>query len=230
MISKHRVKGERGMKNSIQNIIEKNEDITDKGCIVLNAGIYFPYEDCSDVIFDATLVKDIYDEATSQSFYKDDKRHDIKYPKLGYSILTKTYETEVCSEGYPFVASVSELREFKYIMFKFGINNTFTTYYVPIDVNIDKGNPYTYLTLHVDFRELNIPKFELYTYEKGSRENGWQRNVYASVKKIFSYWEPVHLTVDEDFMINEAPDKHVVKYDTVVILKGMSWENAVYPA
>lgn len=196
-----------------------------KGCLLLDFGMYFPYKDNQDmVVFDVVLLEQVITGEMKYIFGESDIKLNHRYPNKGYVTISKKYGRKVCSLGYPIVEDIELLNKMKYIMLKVGYKKQFFTIFIPIKVSLSSDNPYAYITVHIDARDLldkeGIINIDVYTF-KEMFDNSYTVNHYTTKtdKQDAIYLQPYPKPIDTLTM----------KYETIVSVKGVSWENAKHP-
>lgn len=211
------------MRETIYNILSKNEDLNNKGCVLLDAAVYFPYANQEDVTFDVALVEDICEEPVLDSIFGSDIKYNHRYPNHGYSTVSKKYGRKVCPIGYPVVNDIEKLNEMEYLACRFGIKGQYLIFFIPISIKLSEDKPYTYIQVWVNAKELTKDSIfiSIDTHDSGSIKEGWRRKHYSTnpEAKDAIPLEPSLYPLGKLSML----------YVTPVVSNSLSWEDAVRP-
>lgn len=190
-----------------------NEDLEEKGCIVVDAGVFFPYSNQDFVIFNVTLTDDIYEKEELEELFPLDKKYNHRYPNKEYLTISKKYKRRVSKIGYPFVDNIDILNNYKYLVMTVGFGKDYSFFYIPIELHLTPDNPCTVLKLLVNMEDPSCPDFEIYTVNEIS-DTVYKVLIYSSC--CLDNTDNVHLHID--YHKSDATKNRFV-YAVPVILK-----------
>lgn len=205
-----------------------NENIGEGNvCILIDAGIYFPYANQDLVTFDVILMEDIVKPPQEKLFFRNEewshKKRNHRYPNNGYVTLSKTYGRRVSHFGYPFVCSPNQALKYKYLCAKIGIKNQYMLVYFPLKLNIDQDNPYTWIMFHVRGDIPDNVEFDIRCFDRFF-EGGYMDHIYMSGDIEDSPWKDIATKLSFSRLQNE---ELVAVCNETIESNGMPYERAL---
>ena len=176
--------------NDTYNLLSKNEDLNNKGCLLFDIGIYFPYDNQDIVTFKYVFLEE-YNEnlELDKIVYCEDKKFNHRYPNKGYITLAKTYGRKVCPVGYPVVDTIENLNKYKFIIFELGIEEKCFYHCIPININLAENKPYNIIRININFEEPNVPEFciDIESLNEKTKERNVKRYTNKHYENPISY-------------------------------------------
>ena len=141
-----------------------------KGCIVIDAGVFFPYMDNSDNPLIFSL--DIGDNPLKNV------KLNHRYPNRGYYTITRKYSRKLSKIGYPYFVDLSDEPRRLLLTIHEGIGKNVTHICIPVVVCLSENLPCCVLNLKF---LLEKGEFSFKSYKCDG--NGWTDYQWTTTKK-----------------------------------------------
>lgn len=199
----------------------------DQVCVVIDAGILFPYDNPEIIIFDVCLTQDPKKEI---KFYED-KVYNSRYPNPAYVTISRIYSTKRSKIGYPILLDRLEIENYKWLSIKYGMNdiNDEPHYFImnlPISFDFSNQRPYSVISVRLFAKDPMDIYGSIITYD-ACEDNGW---------KMYKYYigNPIEVDLEDDTEVlvpsnslQNLRAEDVVMYDYEIKIPAMSWKNAI---
>ena len=142
-----------------------------KGCIVINAGIFFPYLNGSEnpLIFSIDI---------NRNPLKNTKLNH-RYPNRRYYTITRKYGRRVSKIGYPYFINLSDKPQRLLLTIHVGVGEKVINICVPVVVHLTEDLPCCSLNLNFMFETC---EFSIISYRKD--EDGWYYYSWTAAKEV----------------------------------------------
>ena len=211
--------------------IEQHSDLiisNDQCCIMIDAGIYYPYVDSNKLLFDMRLVED----PKADMFMYADMTRNNRYGKEGFITLSKKYKDGFVSNiGYPIIANKNEIEKYKWLSIVYGFRDAnndlaFFVMTLPLEFNFTEHRNYATMTVRIFADDPADIYGSISTYEY-CEENGWKMHRYFIGNPIEADIEDDTEVLVPSSIIQVNNNDDIILYDKQVKLHTMNWRDAI---